>query len=200
MIKNIHERKPKILRKVESFGFKTFDSGEYDLNIIGLRTIQGRIDNQFDDFIYIVYRLGDVWVEEYGEATTDPGRYWLEKPDYKPCAVYVHPQQARGAYEIGYHRGKYEALCQRKPVLFWRDGNKDAHVDYNSSVAYNDTIGLNLHHATSKEGGSVYVDKWSAGCQVWKHASDHKRMIELCKLQIQKRGWKNFTYTLITDE
>ena len=191
---------PPILRKVQQHGFRVFSSGNYDLNIIGVRTIAGRKDNEFDDRIYIVYLLNGKWVSEWGEATTDAGRYWLTKPDYKPCAVYLHPQQARGAYELGLHRGKYEALVQRKRVLFWRDGNKDNHVDYASSVAYNDLIGLNIHRATAKSGGSEHVERWSAGCQVFKYASDHQRMIRLCKQQINKRGYHKFTYTLITDE
>jgi len=191
---------PPILKKVKDHGYKVFSSGDYDLNIIGVRTIKNRKDNEFDDKIVIAYLLNGKWIVESGEATTDAGRYWLTKPDYKACAVYVHPQQARGAYKLDLHRGKYTALCQRKPVLFWRDGNKDSHVDYSCSLAYYDTIGLNIHRATSKKGGSTYVERWSAGCQVWKHASDHERMIELCKLQIEKYKWENFTYTLITDE
>ncbi len=200
MIREEFTELPPILQKVKDQGFKVFKSGDYDLNIVGLRTIQGRKDNEFDDRIFIAYLLDGKWIVESGEATTDAGRYWLTKPDYKPCAVYLHPQQARSAYEIGLHRGKYEALVQRKPVLFWRDGNKDSHVDYNSSVAYHDKIGLNIHRATAKEGGSSYVERWSAGCQVWKYRSDHERMITLCKRQIEKRGWNRFTYTLITDE
>ena len=191
---------PPILKKVKDHGYKVFSSGDYDLNIIGVRTIKNRKDNEFDDKIVIAYLLNGKWIVESGEATTDAGRYWLTKPDYKACAVYVHPQQARGAYKLDLHRGKYIALCQRKPVLFWRDGNKDSHVDYSCSLAYYDTIGLNIHRATSKKGGSTYVERWSAGCQVWKHASDHERMIELCKLQIKKYKWEHFTYTLITDE
>lgn len=191
---------PPILRKVQNLGFKVFQAGDYDLNIIGVRTIKNRKDNEFDDFIHIAYLLNGKWIVESGESTTDAGRYWLMKPDYKPCAVFVHNQQCRGAYKLDLHRGKYMALCQRKPVLFWRDGNKDNHVDYHSSVVYNDTIGLNIHKASSKEGGSRYVERWSAGCQVWKNALDHVRMIELCKLQIKTHKWEHFTYTLITDE
>ena len=191
---------PPILQRVEKQGFKVFSAGDYDLNIVGVRTIQDRKDNEFDDRIYIAYLLDGRWIVESGEATTDAGRYWLTKPDYKPCAVYLHPQQARGAYEIGLHRGKYEALVQIKPVLFWRDGNKDSHVDYNSSVAYHDRIGLNIHRATAKDSGSMYVERFSAGCQVWKYRSDHERMMILCKRQIEKRGWNRFSYTLITDE
>ena len=142
----------------------------------------------------------DFWVEEWGPATTDPGSYWLTKPDYKPCAIYYHPQQARGAYEIGLHRGSYTALVQRRPVKFWRDGNKDEHADY-YGVLYTDVIGLNIHRSSTRPEGGQTVDKWSAGCQVWKYAADHARMIELCKLQLQHHPtWTKFTYTLIPEE
>ena len=200
MIVKHFDELPPILRKVKQHGFKVFSAGDYDLNIVAERKIQGRTDNEFDDVLHIAYLLEGKWIVESGAATTDAGRYWLTKPDYKPCAVYLHPQQARGAYQLGLHRGKYEALVQRKPVLFWRDGNKDAHVDYSSSVAYSDIIGLNIHRASTKNGGSKYVDRWSAGCIVWKHSSDHERMISLCKKQVEKQGWHKFTFTLIPEE
>ena len=197
------KRRPPILDRVESFGFKVFEEPNYDLNIIGVRKIHNRQDNEFDDTIHVCYRMLDIWVHEWGPATTDPGSYWLTKPDYKPCAIYYHPQQARGAYQIGFHRGNssHEGLKQVRPVKFWRDSNKDEHADY-AGFVHKDLIGLNIHRSSTRPEGSHYVNKWSAGCQVFKYARDLARLIELCKLQIEHHpNWaKEFTYTLIPEE
>lgn len=197
--------RPAILDRVESFGFEVFDSPDYDLNIIGVRRMENRQDNEFDDTIHIVYRMLDFWVEEWAPITTDAGSYWLMKPDYKPCAIYYHPQQARGAYEIGFHKGKsnHECLKQIRPVKYWRDGNKDKHADYTGhDVIFTNIIGLNIHRSSIRPEGSEFVDSWSAGCQVFKYARDLARLVELCKLQIEHHPtWsKRFTYTLIPEE
>ena len=51
-------------------------------------------------------------------------------------------------------------------------------------------FGINIHKAGLN---SVNVDKWSAGCQVFKSAVDFDEFIRLCKMQT----WDTFTYTLI---
>lgn len=195
----IYDDLPPILWNVKRHGFAIFDDGDYDLNIIGIRNIVDPQPNIFDDEIAIVYPLNGSWVEERAPFTTDPGRYWLQKPEYKPCAVYYHPQQARGAYKIGLHRGKYKALTQHRAVKYWRDANKDEHADYSGEI-YRSIIGLNIHRSSTKQGGSAYVDRWSAGCQVFQNTDDYDRFIELCDLQVQNLGYRTFTYTLITNE
>lgn len=199
MIQNQYFQLPPILKKIQDYGFAIFDHGDYDLNIIGIRNLNSSQDNLFDDKLIVAYKTGDLWNTEEFIITTDAGRYWLTKPDYKPCAIFKHPQQCRGAYKIGLHRGKYEALTQQYPVTFWRDGNKDEHADYNCSKEYRAVIGLNIHRASTKPSGSHFVDKWSAGCQVFKYADDRgfKRFMWLCKKQIESLGYRSFTYTLI---
>ena len=198
MIRREHEELPDILWVVKKHGFIVFEDGDYDLNIIGIRNVTNPQDNQFDDKIVIAYLEDGKWITEEAAITTDPGRYWLQKADYKPCAVYYHPQQARGAYKIGQHK-TYEALKQIYAVRFWRDGDKDEHAEYSGTV-YKDLIGLNIHRSSLREGGSSYVDKWSAGCQVFQNNDDFQRLLELCKLQIKHLGYKTFTYTLISNE
>ena len=199
MHKRTYDELPPELVKVKEAGFTIFEDGNYDLNIVGFRKL-GDPDgfNQFNDRITISYKLNQKWIVEEGAATTDAGRYWLTKPDYKACAIMYHPQQARGAYKIGLHKGKYEALRQIQPMKFWRDGNKDEHLDYSGHV-YKDLIYMNIHKSSSREHGSLYVDKWSAGCQVWQNSKDHERMVELCYKQIESLGYRTFTYTLLAE-
>lgn len=198
MIKQYHDQLPNILNVVKQHGFVIFDDGDYDLNIIGIRNVKNPKDNLFDDEIVIAYRLNEKWITETAAFTTDPGRYWLTKPDYKACAVYYHPQQARGAYKIDLHRG-YKALRQIQPVQFWRDTNKDEHANYEGAI-HKGLIGLNIHRSSTNKGGSTYVDRWSAGCQVFQNNDDFQRFLELCENQIKSLGYRTFTYTLISNK
>ena len=198
MIVKEYNELPPILWNVKKHGFAIFEDGDYDLNIIGIRNVIDPKDNRFDDQIVIAYRCNGKWITETAAFTTDPGAYWLTKEDYRDCAVYMHPQQARGAYKIGSHRG-YKALRQIRSVRFWRDGDKSFSPRYGGPI-FKDMIGLNIHRSSKKEGGSLYVDRWSAGCQVFQNNNDFERFLELCELQISSLGYRTFTYTLITNK
>lgn len=189
--------KPDILKKIEEeYGFKVFSDGAYDLNIIGVRNLENNA-NQYDDKLHVCYLSEDgYWKEDIFQVSTDPGRYWLEKEDYKACAVYKHPQQARGAYKVGMHRGKYEALVQCQPVEYWRDGNKDSKADYGGEV-FKNIIGLNIHRSSIHD--SDEVNKYSAGCIVFSKMSDWKSFMELVHKQKKTMGYHTFTFTLIAE-
>jgi hypothetical protein len=145
---------PAVLDDVAKHRFTVFTQGDYNFNIIGVRNLDSSSVNRFDDTIYVCWKVGFEWKMFKAPITTDPGRYWLEKPDYKPCAVMYHNQQVRSAYKFGLHRGSYKALVQAKPIKYWRDGNKDAHIDYTGTI-YNDIIGLNIHRASTRQDGRV---------------------------------------------
>lgn len=189
--------KPDILKKIEEeYGFKVFSDGAYDLNIIGVRNLENNA-NQYDDKLHVCYLSEDGhWKEDIFQVSTDPGRYWLEKEDYKACAVYKHPQQARGAYKVGMHRGKYEALVQCQPVEYWRDGNKDFKADYGGEV-FKNIIGLNIHRSSIHD--SDEVNKYSAGCIVFSKMSDWESFMELVHKQKKTMGYHTFTFTLIAE-
>ena len=189
--------KPEILTKIqEEYGFMVFDDGAYDLNIIAVRNLENNA-NQYDDKLHVCYLSEDGhWREDIFQVSTDPGRYWLEKEDYKACAVYAHPQQARGAYQVGKHRGKYEALVQWRPVLYWRDGNKDEKADYGGEV-FKDIIGLNIHRRSIHD--SDEVNKYSAGCIVFSKMAEWEAFMELVHKQKRIMGFHTFTFTLIAE-
>lgn len=201
MQKRISREEPDIIKTVRDHGFAVFDSKDYDLNIIGVRNLSSKEGNLFDDELHIIYKERGFWVDEYGPATTEPGRYYLAKKDYRPdgVAILKCPQQIKGGYILGPHgQTGYEALVQRKaPVTVIRDADKDGELDYNGKE---DTgyFGINIHRASLKGNGvTAAVDVWSAGCQVWQDVRDFDRMIELCYTQIKELGYKTFTYTLI---
>ena len=195
--------KPDILTKIEEeYGFKIFQDGAYDLNIIGVRNLENNA-NQYDDKLHVCYLSEDgKWREDIFQVSTDAGRYWLEKKDYKDCAVYKHPQQARGAYKVGKHRGKYNALVQCRPVFYWRDGNKDSKADYgatngNSGQVHKGMIGLNIHRSSIHD--SDEVNRYSAGCIVFSKMDEWESFMELVHKQKKIMGYHTFTFTLIAE-
>ena len=187
---------PEILQRVADAGFAVFASDrDYDLNIIGLRNPDGRA-NQFDDLLYCIYKKSGEWKVEKWTVTTDPGYYWLSNPTRAAgTAVMMHPQQARGVYSLDLHNGKYTALCQRHgSVKVWRDGNKDNVIDHGGRIYEGN--GINIHRGSSS-GETEEVNRYSAGCTVFKSADDFRDFIALCILQVEVLGYGRFSYTLL---
>ena len=198
MIYTETEERPEILDRVEKAGFVTFD-GPFDLNLIGLRN-PNTTANKFDDQFHLVCKdEKGLWQHFIFQCTTDPGSYWLENPSrVQGTAIMVHPQQARGAYKLDLHAGKYLALCQRKPIKVWRDSNKDEILD-RSGEQFEGYFGVNIHRA-SQARLVENVERYSAGCTVIQNFEDFDMLIHLCKKQIQTLNIDSFTYTLIEGE
>ena len=189
--------RPPILDKIEDYGFIVFDSCDYDLNIIAVRNL-GNHPNEFDDKLHVVYLKNGFWMEHIFQVTTDPGKFYLEDEEYRNgegVAVIYHPQQARGAYKIGKHRGTYDCLKQVFPVQFWRDRSFDDRADYTGEVQKK-VIGVNIHR--SSINSSTQVDKYSAGCIVFAHIDEYKMFMALANKQLEI-GYNTFTLTIIAE-
>lgn len=188
-----------IKKAVQAKGYKWFENGDYNLNIVGIRTsVTGNnITNKFDDKITISYSVdGELKYYEF-DATTDPGKYWEENLLNKDGVAILVPNQYRGTYQIGLHQGKYQALRQFKPVKVYRDKNKDSNYDFIQESIQEGIFGINIHRATSNIGGvSTQIDKWSAGCQVIAGNKDFKFLMEIANKSADLYG-NSFTYTLI---
>ena len=181
--------------------YKFFDTPDkrLNLNIIGVRR-DNQGSNTFDDFLLVMYREEEFMITLRWQATTDPGKYWLKNPmNPKGTAVLV-PGQYRGTWQIGKHQNNYEALVQSKPVKVWRDNNKDDVINYNNITTLVDEgyFGINIHRSNPYTESYV-VNKWSAGCQVFKKVEDFKAFMELCRDSAKIYGPK-FTYTLIDEK
>lgn len=210
MYKEISRDEPEIIKWVKAQGFKVFEKKDFDLNIIGIRNLSSTKANLFDDEIHILYKERGFWVDEWGEATTDPSTYYLKNENYRPndgVAILCHPQQILGGYVLGPHgQTGYTALVNRgrNPTKVWRDGNRDNILDWDTSSNWNGQVyegyfGINIHRASTRgnDGVTRDVSVWSAGCQVWADVRDFHRMLELCQKQIDLLGYESFTYTLI---
>lgn len=183
-----------IKSRMKKLGYVFFESGDFNLNIVGIRN-EILDTNTFNDELYVIYRIKNNWVENVFPITTEPGFKSLkETKNSKGCAILV-PGQYRGCWTIGKHQGKYEALVQCKPVDVYRDSNKDTKVDMEEKTIDNGIFGINIHKAGAD---SKIVENWSAGCQVFKRAYDFDEFMKLVNKSAKLYGNK-FTYTLLSN-
>lgn len=201
------EHIPAILRRAKREGHVVFTGANYDLNIIALRTAS-RKAGVYDDHLFVVYKdSSSDWRIRHYEITTDPGIYWLDHPMRVSGTAILKAGQYRGAYKIAKHRGKYDALCQRKPVSVWRDANRDDFLDHDPDSVETGLFGINIHRSSAWKDAhdlrgekSDQVYKNSAGCQVFANPDDFKEFMGLCDKQIEHHpSWTSFTYTLLED-
>lgn len=188
-----------IEKAVKDKGYLWFENGDYNLNIVGVRETKkgNEATNLFDDFITLSYKVKGEWKFHSFNATTEPSPYYLKSPLNKKGTAILKPLQYRGAYAIGLHQGKYEALRQVGELRVYRDNDRDGEYDLvNETSSFND--GINIHRA-SAHSKSIYIDKWSAGCQVIADIKNWNTFISIVKKSATLWGNK-FTYTLITTE
>ena len=172
-------------------------SRPYEMNIIGRRTDNKR-PNRFDDFIYVLYTLpSGRWVGYESPATTDTGTYYLKNPMNPEGTAMLKEGQYLDAYVIGKHRGVYDAVVQKKPVTVIRDYNRDGVLDVDSGKEDTGLFGINIHRASS-DGITKYIDKFSAGCQVFSNINDYIKFMAMSFRHSNMYGNK-FTYTLIDE-
>jgi hypothetical protein len=161
----------------------------YPFHLIGVRS-KADAPNQFDDKFYVITNGS---MKEF-TCTTNPGISWLSKVlNPKGAAVLQADRQYTNCWELGKHRGRYEALVQVRPVTVHRDNNRDGKSD-EASVLDTGLFGINIHRA-SETVISKSIDSWSAGCQVLNNPSEFSELMALCKLS----GQKYFTYTLLKE-
>jgi hypothetical protein len=178
-------------------GYSWFESNkDFDVNIVGIRntTTQNKVTNRFDDTMTLSYKINGVWQFHQWICTTDPGITYTTQRLLSPLGVArLVPNQYRGAYQIGLHQGKYEALVQRKPVKVYRDANKD--LKFDETKIEEGLFGINIHRS-SPTGVSTVIEGWSAGCQVFSNIRDFRQFMQIMNRAKDVFG-NNFTYTLI---
>jgi hypothetical protein len=189
---------PSVLQIIKAMGLKGYrvydDPAGGDLNIVGIRSVSAQ-PNQFDDLLVVFFFRGPQLCYWFAPCTTDPGQYWLQNPIGVDGTAILKEGQYKGAYHIGLHQGKYEALVQRGPLTVIRDADRDSSPDTDNGTEQSGLFGINIHCA-AWQGESTQVDQWSAGCQVIANWYDFQVFISLCRAGASRFGNK-FTYTLL---
>lgn len=181
-------------------GYAYFTRGDYNLNIIGIRSDnKNKVTNLFDDLLVVIYKdPRGIWKRVTYNITTEPGLYYMTKKLLNPKGTsIVVPGQYRGCWELGKHQGKYKALVQKKPIKVYRDGNKDDVYDMDSTRIDSGVFGINIHRS-NEFIKATFVNSYSAGCQVFADPNDFKKFINLCEKQRELYG-NSFTYTLLNE-
>lgn len=185
---------------LEKKGYSYFTKGNYNLNIIGVRSNQeNKVTNKYDDCLVIIYNTSTGWKRQIYTITTEPGLKYMKAPTNIKGTAILAPGQYKGTYKIDKHRGKYDALCQRnKPVKVYRDNNKDTIYDYNPNSIDTGMFGINIHRSNEFWSTSL-INGYSAGCQVFNDPKEFNSFMNIVKKSAAIYG-NNFTYTLINEE
>lgn len=190
--------KEKVEKVVKSKGYVWFEDRNnkgYDVNIVGIRNMSNNVTNLFDDYITLSYKVDGVWKFHQFEATTEPGKYWMNNPENKFGTAILKPGQYRGSHMLGLHAGKYEALRQRTNLPVYRDNDRDDEYDLIPESIQEGYFGINIHRSNPYTE-SYLVNKWSAGCQVFKKVDDFNLFMNVCR-KASKIWGNKFTYTLL---
>ncbi|WP_299202551.1 hypothetical protein [uncultured Amphritea sp.] len=177
-------------------GYAFFERGEYNLNIIGIRS-EDRNSNAFNDVLAVAFRQSGRWVLLTFDYTTDPGLHYRHNPANPAGTAVLVPGQYRGAFMLGLHQGKYGALTQAKALPVYRDNDLDSEVDVQGTIDYG-WHGINIHRA-NEQRKSAQVNEWSAGCQVVADPHEFDALYSFSEVAQGLYG-KRFTYTLLEEK
>lgn len=185
---------------LESKGYSYFTKGEYNLNIIGVRSDNNNaVTNLYDDFLVLLYKTSKGWTRRIFNITTEPGLRYMKNPTNSKGVAILVPGQYKGIYKIDLHNGKYQALCQRNgPVKVYRDNNKDDVYDMYPKTTDTGMFGINIHRSNETYTRQT-IDSYSAGCQVF---NDPQQFLSFMNA-VRKAStiWGNkFTYTLLDEK
>jgi hypothetical protein len=184
----------KLIRYMVSKGYQVDK-----VNIVGLEGVNA-IDwvvnkdtiDEFNDTIAVVSNDGTVYIS--ATATTEPGWHY-RKNRMNPSGAF---QLAFGQYINSHCLGKHfkqNALVQCGVLKGYRDNNEDGSRSGDQLFSGTD-FGVNIHttgNDTSATSPNT-VGRWSAGCQVFKHASTfYNEFMPLCR----SMGVSKFNYTLV---
>lgn len=149
----------------KSKGFKFFDNGRFNLNILYVRTSQIFTD-KYSDKLYIAYRDSQLRECVYEcPCSTKAGKYYVLNPivhlGIKGTAVLVDGYQYKYQFIDNNSWLNTPYLKQIENVKVWRDGVIDNDIDeQNIQVGI---FGINCHVAGAL---SQTIYNWSAGCLV----------------------------------
>ncbi len=165
-----------LLCKVEEIGGVVPNRGKY--LIIGVQSTEDRY-NVFDDKFYIYD--GPTFIMT-SSGTTNAGSTALKHFDeynLEGTAVWKTNQFVKDCFFPGLHKNKMKALRQNKSIKYYRDTNKNEHVEEYGKL-YQGIIYANMHGVDYDPFSEIIkqnINGWSFGCQVWNRMSDYRLLI-----------------------
>ena len=183
----------KLINLYKRLRYVLYETGDYNVNLFGIRNTGDLHSNGFNDYLGVLYRENGEWKIFVCAGTTDPGLASRTLPVNVLGTAILPCGQYRKCFKLGRHKGKYEALVQNVPLPLFRDRNKDGKLDF-VNLQPPAMCGINFHRASDKVKSKL-VDSWSAGCQVVADPNDFAKIMKIIK-ESAKRYGKEFTYTL----
>lgn len=185
-------------------GYKFYDSGQFNVNIFGIRNMDLTVVNKFNDLIGVAY------LDEFGNkqclvfaGTTKPGLTYLKDKLGNPNGTGILCEgQYPKCWTIDKHNiGKeheHEAYRQAAPGVFkvFRDKDSDGNFDLDGPI-YTDVQGLNGH--TTRDFDIENVGGFSAACQVVQDDKEHQIWLAVGKRSAELYA-NLFTYTLFRQQ
>lgn len=204
--KDAHGPASSIARAMLKKGYDVFDSKEnpWNLNIVGVRTRTPEFD-RFRCRLVHFYREATEWKLDSWGITTLPGKTYMVDRLLNPrgCAI-LAPGQNKGVYALDYHRGVYQALCQRNgSVRVFRDKDRDREYDMDPATIQVGSFGINVHATENPDDGisnpvADRIGSASAGCLVFARVNDFVTAREQWRKARSAWGAK-FTLTLLDE-
>ena len=182
---------PILLAQLAKLGYTIFLSGDYNVNIIGVRKTL-MLTDKFDDLLYVIYKDNGTWVTKEYQITTDPGTHYLTYPMNKKGTAVLAEGQYRGAFALKEFKG-YTALVQEKPVIVWR--TLDENIIDDMATLDTGYFGIAIHRSKT-DVVTTHIGKWSAGCQVFANPAEFAEFISILQRAAKKYG-NSFTHTLV---
>ncbi len=195
-----------IQNAVTQKGYRFFDTGDYNLNIVLERTTD-TLTNKFDDFLHVAYRVGGDPRVLTIPATTKPGLNGsgaVLDPNPKGTAIlqpgqYVHTWKYLDTGEGNSHYpfdGEY--FQQIAPVQVFRDATKSLEISDCESDTDEGIFGINIHKMSNPGAKGFPVNNWSEGCQ-GAQEPDFKQILPVVRQAVSIYG-NIFTATLLESE
>ncbi len=202
---------PHVLQVCEGLGYRVFQRGSYNLNIVNIRSSNSKA-GRFDDAVTFSYKDSNgAWMSHWWPATVDPGRYWLKHPMRREGTAIMVPGQYPKLWKLGLHNKSkgdraYKAFEQSGSIKVYRDNTLDEILDYDPATIQQGMYFINMHASDSdpwdesdRDRTDGKVNKWSAGCTVFA-VSSHFRQAYLLGEQSAALYGNSFTSTLITED
>lgn len=188
-----------------SLGFKFFEKGDYNLNIIAVRKNTDVSDN-FDDRLFLAFKKNGIWQFKSYDFSTDPGQIALTNPSFEIAQKYGTAIMCEGQHLRKFQRGfhglgafRHRALRQIGEIPFYRDRNRNIKLDFDKNSITIGNYNCNIHCANNNiYANQQKVGRSSEGCQITRTVKDHSEFMDIVDLSVPIWG-DIFSYTILKE-